>query len=238
MLLGGQGGAYILYPGDKSIKHVGFHEIIPGLGAFPLRPSKTDTGTSDLKSFIYELIEHFNNRASQREKLAFRVFDIHKEMPNILFDKIPESLGQNRDLIPDETFVLIGFYKSEEQYKWIIKNGLFNFRAGTDRGSMILDKETIGAKYLLLHTHNQPITNDFWRITSKGPKILSKNDLILKGYPAPNHDHYLVYEIKKVELEDFRQINWDLKKLGNYQNARGSALPYVVSMTELMTTKI
>src|SRR5690606_6737162 len=35
------GGAYVLYPGDKSINQKGFHEIIPGLGAFPVKPSKT-----------------------------------------------------------------------------------------------------------------------------------------------------------------------------------------------------
>src|SRR5690606_36263540 len=28
------GGAYVLYPGGRSIKQKGFHEIIPGLGAF------------------------------------------------------------------------------------------------------------------------------------------------------------------------------------------------------------
>jgi predicted component of viral defense system (DUF524 family) len=233
------GGAYILYPGDKSIKHIGFHEIIPGLGAFPLRPSKTDIGISDLKSFIYELIDHFNNRASQREKLAFRVFDIYKDKyPNVLNEKIPEAHGNNRELIPDETFVLIGFYKSAEQYNWIIKQGLYNYRTGLDRGSLILDKETIGAKYLLLHTYKQPITNDIWRITSRGPKVLLKNDLIQKGYPSPGHDHYLVYEIEKVGLEDFNCGRWDLSKLSNYHLARGSALPFVVSMTDLMAAKI
>ena len=35
------GGSYVLYPGYKSVKQKGFHEIIPGLGAFPVRPSKT-----------------------------------------------------------------------------------------------------------------------------------------------------------------------------------------------------
>lgn len=229
------GGAYILYPGDKSIKHIGFHEIIPGLGAFPLRPSKTDIGISDLKSFIYELIDHFNNRASQREKLAFRVFDIYKDKySNVLNENIPEAHGHNRELIPDETFVLIGFYKSVEQYNWIKKHRLYNYRTGLDRGSLILDKETIGAKYLLLHTYKQPITDDIWRITSSGPKVLLKNDLIERGYPAPSHEHYLVYEIEKVGLEDFNNVRWDLTKLSKYQLAHRSALPFVVSMTDLM----
>jgi len=70
------GGAYILYPGDKLIKQKGFHEIIPGLGAFPIRPSKNDSGIGELKSFILELISHFENQDSQREKLARKTFEI------------------------------------------------------------------------------------------------------------------------------------------------------------------
>jgi len=233
------GGAYILYPGDKSIKHIGFHEIIPGLGAFPLRPSRTDTGISDIKSFIYELINHLNNRASQREKLAFRVYDIHKDnKPNILNDKIPEALGNNRDLIPDETYVLIGFYKSAEQYEWIKRNKLYNYRTGTGMGSLILDKETIGAKYLLLHTYNQTISSDIWRITNRGPKILSKNDLIQKDYTLPKHDYYLVYQLEKVNEEDFKDAKWDLTKLSMFHSGHTSALPLVISMTDLMKIKI
>ena len=208
---------------------------------FRVYPADSAPGThliSNLKSFIYELIDHFNNRASQREKLAFRVFDIYKnKYPNVLNEKIPEAQGNYRELIPDETFVLIGFYKSMEQYNWILKHRLYNYRAGLDRGSLILDKETIGAKYLLLHTFKQPITNDLWRITSRGPKVMLKDDLLQKGYPAPGHDHYLVYEIDKVGLEDFDHGQWDLSKLSNFHLARGSAIPFVVSLTDLMTTR-
>ena len=98
------GGAYVLYPGDKSIKQKGFHEIIPGLGAFPVKPSKTDSGIGELKAFILEVVEHFINRASQPEKVAYRTFDIHKSRPesdNIMREPLPEPFNTNRDLIPD-----------------------------------------------------------------------------------------------------------------------------------------
>ena len=55
------GGAYVLYPGDKSINKKGFHEIIPGLGAFAIKPKQGDNGTAELKDFIYKIIDHFNN---------------------------------------------------------------------------------------------------------------------------------------------------------------------------------
>ena len=31
-------GAYVLYPGDEPVQLARFNELLPGLGAFPLRP--------------------------------------------------------------------------------------------------------------------------------------------------------------------------------------------------------
>ena len=62
----------------------GFHEIIPGLGAFPVRPSRTDSGISDLKEFINEVIVHLDDKFSQREQLAEAIHKIHSGMSDNL----------------------------------------------------------------------------------------------------------------------------------------------------------
>ena len=96
------GGAYILYPGDVTFNKFGFHEIIPGLGAFPLRPSKTDTGENELKKLHLDVLRHFMNRISQREKAAYQTYEIYKGIePDELSELIPETFGLNRGLIPD-----------------------------------------------------------------------------------------------------------------------------------------
>jgi len=47
------GGAYVLYPGEgKNDPFRGFHELIPGLGAFVIKPDKDESGKEALKSFI------------------------------------------------------------------------------------------------------------------------------------------------------------------------------------------
>ena len=199
---------------------------------------RLDTGISDLKAFIFEVIDHFINRASQRERIAYKVYDIHKEKPNELIEATPETLGKNRDLIPDDTYVLIGFFNSAEQYKWITENKLYNFRVGSGNGSLILDKETVDAKYLLLHTYKQDSSGDIWRITSRGPKVFTKVDLIKRGYESPSQDYYLVIEIEKVGKNDFKDVTWEFKKLKNYTSKHGSALPFAASLTDLMKTKI
>jgi predicted component of viral defense system (DUF524 family) len=231
------GGAYVLYPGEKSINQKGFHEIIPGLGAFPVKPSKTDSGIGELKAFILEIIEHFVNRASQREKIAFRTFDVYKNPPNSnnsVNESLPEPYNMNRDLIPDDTYVLVGYYNSIEQYKWIKRTKLYNFRMGSGNGSLILDKETVSSKYLLLHTLGESKSGDLWRIISKGPKVFSKEDLIRKGYSTPSQDNYLVIQLEKVTDPEFENISWNFKNLVNYSSGRASSFPFTTNLTELM----
>ena len=229
------GGAYILYPGDQTLNKFGFHEIIPGLGAFPMRPSKSETGEVELERFINDVLHHFMNRTSQREKTAFRTYDIHKEgSANELRELLPESYGQNRGFMPDETFVLVAFYKNPEHLKWIIKNHLYNARTNSERGSLSITSHEAGAKYLLLYTHNEAITSNFFKLAKNGPRILSKVDLIKISYPFPRHNSYLVFEIEKeVEIE-FKGLFWDLTKLYKYNNSIASGIPFSVSLTELI----
>jgi len=235
------GGAYVLYPGDKSINQKGFHEIIPGLGAFPVKPSKTDSGIGELKAFILEIIEHFINRASQREKIAYRTFDIYKNPPeseNVVKEPLPEPFNSNRDLIPDDTYVLVGYYNSQEQYEWIQRTGLYNFRMGSGAGSLVLDKETVSSKYLLLHTSGDTDSGDLWKIVSRGPKVYSKVDLIRKDYPSPSQDNYLVIQIEPVNDNEFENVSWNFRNLENYSTGRASAFPFTTSLTELMKNKV
>lgn len=230
------GGAYVLYPGDKSLNQKGFHEIIPGLGAFPFRPSKNNSGIGELKAFIIEIIEHFGNRASQREKIAFRTYDVYKNEPNkenIVKEALPETYGVNRDLIPDDTFVLVGFYKTED-LDWIIKSGLYNTRVDSKKGSLRLGPGEASAKYLLLHSCGETKTSCLLKITETGPQVFSKKTLIDKGYPSqPSHEYYLVYNVREITDIELQNQKWDITKLDKYKEGRAS-LPFSVTMSELM----
>lgn len=236
------GGAYVLYPGDTPVKKKGFHEIIPGLGAFPVRPSKKDDGISELKEFILEVINHFVNRASQREKIAYRTYDVYKNKPlkkDEVNEALPETYGKNRSLIPDETFVLVGFYKNEKHLEWIIKSGLYNARAESDRGSLRLGPGESGAKYLLLHSSGETKTGRLVKITENGPRVFSKQTLINKGYPTePSQNYYLVYKIQEIAEREFLNQKWDITMLEKFRQGHGSALPFSVTLSELMKTKI
>ena len=241
------GGAYVLYPGVKSINRKGFHEIIPGLGAFPVYPSKNDNGVDDngikeLKTFIQEIIKHFVNRATQREKLAYRTFDIYKTPPDnikIVNERLPEPYNENRSLIPDDTFVLVAYYK-KENWDWILKTGLFNTRAGSTRGSLKLGPHETGAKYILLHSSGEKQTGKLFKVREIGPRIFSRKTLERINYPKDakkQGQYYLVYKVAEVKDEEFLNLNWDITKLDGYRKGRGSSLPFSATMTELMNSK-
>lgn len=231
------GGAYVLYPGDHLNKKQGFHEVIPGLGAFPVKPSKTEDGISELRAFIIEVVRHFCNRASQRERLAYRNYEIYNDEIWELREPSPEPYGEKRGLIPADTHILVAYYR-KENWDWIVDSGLYNTRAGNDRGSLRLGPGESGAKYILLHTSDELMTSKLLKVTETGPRIFSKEQIKGKGYVNPSQSFYLVYKVTdEVEVE-FKQLTWDIRKLKGYREGRGSALPFSVTLTELMKSII
>ena len=151
-------GAYVLYPGDENRELRGFHEIIPGLGAFSIRPGHWQQDSIYLKQFLAEVKAHLMDRTSDREKLSFYQYDVHLN-PNksMTMESLPEAEGENRDFLPSETTVLIGYYKNQQHLDWIMKNWLYNGRAGDRGGAIAVSKEIVTARYILLHNGREAI---------------------------------------------------------------------------------
>lgn len=234
------GGAYVLYPGEKKLNRKGFHEIIPGLGAFPVKPSKTNSGIGELKAFILEIIDHFIDRNTQRERIAYRTYDIHQDRPdenNKVNELLPEPYGDNRGLLPSETFVLVGYYR-EDKLLWILQNKLYNARANSKNGSLHLGLGESTAKYILLHTSGETTSNKLLRITSTGPRVFSKEQLIIKGYQNPTSELYLVYDVEELSEDEIPKHYYDITRLDTYRKGRASALPFTVTLAELMKCKV
>jgi predicted component of viral defense system (DUF524 family) len=237
-------GAYVLYPGNQtelSYTKQGFHELIPGLGAFAIKPSKTNNGTEELKTFLNEVVAHFMDRATQRENMSLKTYETYRfnNLNNLkgVF-KIPEAHGSNRNLIPNETFILVAYYK-KKAWNWIINSGLYNARAESSRGSLRLGPGETGAKYLLLHSENETKATKLLKITETGPRVFSKKTLISKGYPyKPSRSYYLVYKVEQIRDEEFTNKAWDITKLEGYKHGIGSALPFSVTLTELMNVLV
>jgi predicted component of viral defense system (DUF524 family) len=55
-------GAYVLYPGSPSgnVSWIEYHEIIPGLGAFSVRPGQEKQAKAALTQFIMDVLDHLS----------------------------------------------------------------------------------------------------------------------------------------------------------------------------------
>jgi len=233
------GGAYVLYPGATSETFRGFHEIIPGLGAFPVNPSPNNADIKELSDFIDRVIDHLLDRTSQREKLSDETYHIFKEPKddhNVVHERIPEYIAKEK-VFADEVSVLIGFYKNEEHLEWILKHNLYNFRTGTDRGSLSLSEMHLNAKYLILHGKNELETDKFFKLIHKGPRIFSKNDLLRKDYPAPKGELYIVFQLEKDAPVEFENMKIDLRRLPQFVTHRNSAKPFSATLSEVLKSK-
>src|SRR5438309_10260950 len=63
-------GAYVIYPGDEErTPFMEHHEVLPGLGAFPLRPGAAGAvGAAALDRFLEDVVDHVVDRATQHER--------------------------------------------------------------------------------------------------------------------------------------------------------------------------
>lgn len=106
----------------------------------------------------------------------------------------------------------------------------------TSAGSLRLKPDITGAAYLLLHSDGGKAVPGLFRITSKGPRVISNNALKKKGYPGePKHDHYLIFDIEPAK--EFEGFEWVYSKLENRQEHRKSAWPYAISFVELLAAR-
>ena len=230
-------GAYVLYPGTKQQAWSGYHEILPGLGAFPLKPGN---GDSAIEEFIHKIVDHLCDRASALERQSYHTYSVHEkpvEYPilNAIPERSPDS--NNRHLPVAETYVLVGWYKNESHLHWICKTGLYNCRMDTAAGSLRLDPEITGASYLLLHGKDGNAVPGLLQVRSKGPRVMSKSALKKKGYPGePTYDFYLVYDVKTTD--EFDGYKWDYSKIPEKPEGRLSGWPFSITLYKLMMAVI
>lgn len=239
------GGAYILYPGSSSGKNVfqGYHEIIPGVGAFALRPENESIASININNFISDIIENLSNVISQRERIAKGKYSIIKHNPISVIDDELKNIAHQIGLVGsiDDTYVLVGYCKNDNShYDWITKCLKYNIRYGEEYP---IDGKMATAKYLILYEkfNDAIIFKDdvIFEIDSPLSKLVSKEDL--KGQheyrTTPNSDIYLLYTLKKeISLGQFKfRFDGRIKELRDlFLNKSERELPFAITLSDLL----
>lgn len=232
-------GSYILYPGDKDDPMRRYHEIIPGVGAFVLKPGKqVMAGASKIEHFVRMVTYSLQNRLTQRERTAvydwrvrrFNPVDLPLAARNI---GLPDKNSRGEVFVPAEEPLLVGYYHADK-WEWIQKNG-YNFRIGLRNGSLGISSEELKADYILLHS-GASITDKLFRIDkTNGPKLVTKQDMVGLGYGNPSADAYLLFKLIPIKPgAPLYGITCDISKLPQYSGGAQSAHPFTITFQDML----
>jgi hypothetical protein len=250
-------GAYVLYPGraNAAVKLKGFHEILPGLGAFGVAPDENGAaqGLDSLEKFLDEVLVHLGNRTTAQERVSYHVAESYtlKEEPvqygSLVLAERDEMSDSTRALPPSEHHVVVAWYNTPEQLAWTLEKGIANVRLGDRPGTWHIPPEMASARHILLRTHGGKVAEGLFRLTKPGYKVYSAGDLTAKGYPgAAAGEIYAVFEVepdaayagrKWDELEVTKQIKaFESRRVYRQVNTlhRRSPDPRVLSLQELL----
>lgn len=190
-------GAYVLYPGsdDNPQKNLPkYHEVLPGVGAFVLRPTSdgkgAGPGVTALAGFLEEVIDHLAARGTSRERSGFWE-DISYEGWNRMEETRVDQVLPSRKP-PADIPVLLGFVRNP-QHEWIRRSGLYNLRADGRTGSVGLDSPELGVEIVILYN---PSWDQVEVYEATGFVALrDRAQMIEDRYPNPRSDQYLCLEL-------------------------------------------
>ena len=225
------GGAYVLYPGTEKKMKRGFHEIIPGLGAFCIAPGHEEDQLPAVKSFLQEVVLHFMDRTSQREKVAVSNHQIYDTPSPEFLDAFPEP--KTLSDFPDTTPVLVGCYKNEAHLEWIRNKNKYNIRLEGDReGAVKLNTSMTGAKYILLYDLDSKKAVDLFKVMSDCPHIVTAENMECDGYPEPTPGQlYMVFDISSENVEEeLKDRDW-----GEVSYVPDNGAPVLVNFVNLFS---
>jgi hypothetical protein len=204
-------GAYVLFPGTYQDKFEEFDEILPGVGAFPLRPAVTESEDDQraLSKFISSVIDHCCNQASKRERSQFWQNQHWSVQPDSDFGKQPVIAAPFLAQPPADTRVLVAYVRPEN-IQFVRKSLTYNLRADNGRaGSISPSDQELTAHYVLLWTGiegGQPETLGLF--TRKSNWYVSNSEEMVKaGYVSTSKAAtYFVCNLEQVFAVDQKLI--------------------------------
>ena len=186
-------GAFVVYPGTSDEQMPEYCEVLPGLGAFALRPAGDSTaqGIGAISRFLSDVLEHVSSQLTQHERGRFWKHQAYQgEAPSRL--RMPSAPFLRRP--PADTLVLCGYVKNQAHFEWIQKERIYNLRADGRRGSVELGFLDGGIHFVVLYGHLLVREPRVWAVGGP-PLVLGAADLEATGYPRPRGKLYLCFQL-------------------------------------------
>lgn len=180
-------GAFVLYPGSEKTVLAEYSEILPGLGAFPLRPTQDGEalGVASIRRFVREAVDHcasqftshFRGRYWERNSYA-RPGSRQTSSSAVPFLRQP----------PRDTRVLLGFVRDTAHAAWISNNQKYNLRADDRTGRVIPGSHRLDFDLAVLYSPSLDTTHAW--TTRTGIELFDAQDMRATGYQNPRGRKY------------------------------------------------
>lgn len=242
-------GSYVLYPGSYSMKGSEnetfrlYDEILPGVGAFSIKPSIDVLGEKELKSFIVSMIKSRAAENSRLNRLEYYTEMILSE-PSMFKKQLVKSdngpmkkgdmyvMGYIRADSPNDYY----HFLKEKDFLHIGSEFLFYFYAIKGKDVYSHHKDIFRATYFRFYINQIRKTNIYLlepivcKIVSN--ELISKNELVSNlramGYDTDEDSHHadFYYVLKvEVEAEDKQREEFAITEVNN-QNGNDTFSPH------------
>jgi predicted component of viral defense system (DUF524 family) len=184
-------GAYVLYPGGQSAPVIfqGYHEILPGLGAFGVAPDDKGVarGLEALEKFLDGVLSHLSNRTTAQERVSYHVSEAYTAREEAVpygALRLPETdiFGSGyRALPPAEHMVLAAWYRNEAQARLAAADDGFVFvRLGRRSGALHVHPNLSRARHVVLRTDEAVVAPGLLVLREPGFRVYTRSQLRLE----------------------------------------------------------
>jgi predicted component of viral defense system (DUF524 family) len=183
-------GAYVLFPGTAEPRQFReYVELIPGLGAFPLRPG-SHAGVAALRRFIDDVLLHAADQATAEERSRFWV-------SRVFHGSSGSERGRTVDFLdrpPADTAVLLDHVFAESLWRWTENNQRYVARLSGEGGGISFRAEELAAPLILLYGMGRALVferHGAWT-------VVDEDDLLALNHPSPSGGPGLLCQVVPV----------------------------------------
>ena len=142
-------GAYVLFPGSESVGFKVDTEMLPGIGALPMRPGsdgEPTKGLAALEAFLGDVLTHVASQATRHERSRYWAETITREGA---LAEVPDPPMESLPMPPADTGVLLVRLDRVEQQDELMRSNVC--RLAPDRDRPLADRSYSDARFLLLY---------------------------------------------------------------------------------------
>ena len=229
-------GSYVLYPGtlQDERRYRAYRELLPGIGAFALRPQPSHSHTDRLSEFLDDVLIHLASVASEDRR--YRYWEAIAHDPET---QPPAPIGWEplEGVPPADTKVLVGFVRSDGHRRWIQRTGLYNLRADPQRrGWVDWSGPEVAAQVLVTYDSSGAI--DLWRLNGEA-LIQTAKQMVDSGYPQPRGELYVCLKIAgPLNTPATNRLDWKAVRAFAMGRSGSFGAPVLTTWSEILRTSL